>query len=90
MESLAEQVVSCPYCGEAIEVLIDHQEVGHQYEEGITFDGKIGQGQGVGIARNGDVWIADSQKDQLMYFPGGDYTKGKLIKVDGLHAPFAV
>lgn len=59
-------------------------------KEGITFDGKIGQGQGVGIARNGDVWIADSQKDQLMYFPGGDYTKGKLIKVDGLHAPFAV
>ena len=33
MESLAEQVVSCPYCGEAIEVLIDHQEAGHQYIE---------------------------------------------------------
>ena len=33
MESLAEQVVSCPYCGEVIEVLIDHQEVGHQYIE---------------------------------------------------------
>ena len=28
-----EQVVSCPYCGEAIEVLIDHQEAGHQYIE---------------------------------------------------------
>ena len=27
MESLAEQVVSCPYCGEAIEVLIDHHDV---------------------------------------------------------------
>ena len=33
MESLAEHVVSCPYCGEAIEVLIDHQEAGHQYIE---------------------------------------------------------
>lgn len=33
MESLVEQVVSCPYCGEAIEVLIDHQEAGHQYIE---------------------------------------------------------
>ncbi len=33
MEFLAEQVVSCPYCGEAIEVLIDHQEAGHQYIE---------------------------------------------------------
>ena len=28
-----EQVVSCPYCGEAIDVLIDPQEVGHQYIE---------------------------------------------------------
>ena len=33
MNPLAEQVVSCPYCGEAIEVLIDHQEAGHQYIE---------------------------------------------------------
>ena len=33
MESLAEQVVSCPYCGEAVVVLIDHQEAGHQYIE---------------------------------------------------------
>ncbi|MFT5709571.1 MAG: hypothetical protein ACI8QT_000257 [Halioglobus sp.] len=33
MESLTEQVVSCPYCGEAIDVLIDQQEAGHQYIE---------------------------------------------------------
>ena len=33
MDSLAEQTVSCPYCGESIEVLIDLQEVGHQYIE---------------------------------------------------------
>ena len=33
MESLEEQTVSCPYCGEAIEVLLDHQEAGHQYIE---------------------------------------------------------
>ena len=33
MAFLAERVVSCPYCGEAIEVLIDHQEAGHQYIE---------------------------------------------------------
>ncbi|MDO8861630.1 CPXCG motif-containing cysteine-rich protein [Haliea sp. E1-2-M8] len=33
MESLKEQIVGCPYCGEAIEVLIDHQEAGHQYIE---------------------------------------------------------
>ena len=33
MGFLAEQVVNCPYCGEGIEVLIDHQEAGHQYIE---------------------------------------------------------
>ncbi len=33
MGSLAEQIVSCPYCGEAIEVLIDHQEAEGQYIE---------------------------------------------------------
>ena len=33
MESLTEQIVGCPYCGETIEVLIDIQEAGHQYIE---------------------------------------------------------
>ncbi len=33
MEFLAEEVVNCPYCGEALEVLIDHQEAGQQYIE---------------------------------------------------------
>ena len=31
--------------------------------------GKNGGLQGVGIAPNGDVWIADAVKDQLLYFP---------------------
>lgn len=33
MEALEEHIVSCPYCGEAIEVLIDHQDAGDQYIE---------------------------------------------------------
>jgi len=33
MEPLAEQVVGCPYCGEVIDVIIDHQEAGDQYIE---------------------------------------------------------
>lgn len=33
MESLSEQIVSCPYCGEQLSVLIDPQEAGHQYTE---------------------------------------------------------
>lgn len=33
MGFLTEETVSCPYCGEAIEVLIDPQEAGQQYTE---------------------------------------------------------
>jgi len=33
MESLSEHVVGCPYCGEALEVLIDHQDAGQEYIE---------------------------------------------------------
>lgn len=33
MEPLTEQIVSCPYCGESIEVLIDQQDAGDQYIE---------------------------------------------------------
>lgn len=33
MDHLEEQTISCPYCGEAIEVLIDHQDAGDQYIE---------------------------------------------------------
>lgn len=33
MGSLAELEISCPYCGEAIDVLLDQQDAGYQYIE---------------------------------------------------------
>lgn len=33
MDFLQENTVSCPYCGESIKVLIDHEEAGDQYIE---------------------------------------------------------
>ena len=33
MEFLEESVISCPYCGESLDVLLDPQEVGQQYIE---------------------------------------------------------
>ena len=33
MGFLIEETVYCPYCGEALEVLIDPQEAGQQYTE---------------------------------------------------------
>lgn len=53
-------------------------------------NGSIGMLQGVATAQNGDVWVCDYQKDQLIRFPDGDHTKGEIVKVDGLRGPFAV
>jgi hypothetical protein len=47
--------------------------------EGVTFGGRLGLMQGVIVAPNGDVWVVGLSKSQLVYFPKGDYTKGKLI-----------
>lgn len=33
MNQLLEKIVSCPYCGESLEVLIDPIDVGQQYIE---------------------------------------------------------
>jgi transcription elongation factor Elf1 len=33
VEPLQEKTINCPYCGENIDVLIDHQEAGQQYIE---------------------------------------------------------
>jgi hypothetical protein len=52
--------------------------------------GKNGGLQGVGIAPNGDVWIADAVKDQLLYFPGGRVKDGRVVPVKGLVSPFSI
>ena len=33
MTLLNEQIITCPYCGESIEVLIDFQDIDQQYIE---------------------------------------------------------
>ncbi len=45
---------------------------------------------GIGVAPNGDVWIADGSDDQLLYFPGGRIKAGKIVKPAGLASPFDV
>jgi len=48
--------------------------------EGITLGGKLGKVQGIIVAPgSGDVWALGVEKDQLVYFPGGDWTKGRLV-----------
>ncbi len=45
---------------------------------------------GIGVAANGDVWIADGADNQLLYFPGGSIKDGRIVKVDGLKSPFDI
>mgnify|MGYP005988868987 CR=1 FL=1 len=33
MDLLDQESISCPYCGESIEVLIDHEDSGQEYIE---------------------------------------------------------
>ena len=47
--------------------------------EGITFGGRLGLMQGIIVTPGGDVWAVGLAKNQLVYFPKGDYTKGKLV-----------
>lgn len=48
-------------------------------KEGIDFGGKLGVMHGTTTAPNGDVWIADFTKSQMINFPKGDETKGKIL-----------
>lgn len=46
---------------------------------GITFGGKLGLMQGVIVTPSGDVWALGVEKNQLVHFPKGDLTKGRLV-----------
>ena len=59
-------------------------------ESDFPMAGKVGNLMGVGVAANGDVWIADGTKDQLLHFPGGRVKDGKTVTVKGLASPFGI
>ena len=56
----------------------------------IPMAGQLGGVMGVGIAANGDVWIADGTKNHMLYFPGGRVSDGRIVEVPGLKSPFGV
>jgi len=47
--------------------------------DGITFDGKLGLMQGVIVTPSGDVWALGITKSQLVFFPKGDLTQGRIV-----------
>ena len=48
-------------------------------ETGYNFAGQLGSMQGIITMPNGDVWALDSEKDQIVYLPKGDGTKGRIL-----------
>jgi hypothetical protein len=59
-------------------------------ESDFPMAGQLGGVMGVGVADNGDVWIADGTKNDLLYFPGGRVKDGRVVTVKGLKSPFGV
>jgi hypothetical protein len=47
--------------------------------EGINFGGKLGLMQGVIITPGGDAWVLGLEKSQLVHFPKGDITQGRIV-----------
>ena len=45
--------------------------------DGITFGGRLGLMQGIIVTPSGDVWVVGVEKNQLVYFPKGDLSKGQ-------------
>jgi hypothetical protein len=59
-------------------------------EADFPFNEKFLGLMGIGVAANGDVWIADGSDNQLLYFPDGRIKEGKIIKPAGLVSPFDI
>jgi hypothetical protein len=59
-------------------------------EQDFPFREKLSGLMGIGVAANGDVWIADGVGNQLLFFPGGRVKDGRIVKVAGLAGPFDV
>ena len=47
--------------------------------DGINFDHQLGLMQGIIVAPNGDVWALGLSKNQLLFFPKGDWKNGRIV-----------
>ena len=45
--------------------------------DGVTLNGQLGLMQGIIATPSGDVWAVGISKNQLVFFPNGDPTKGR-------------
>ena len=66
--------------------------------DGWTFNGQLGEMQGIIVAGNGDIWAVDQGKSQIVHLPKGDPSKARIYCQNtsknplenpcGLFAPF--
>src|SRR5262252_2411720 len=47
--------------------------------QGINFGGRLGLMQGIIVTPSGDVWVLGIEKRQLVQFPEGDLSKGRIV-----------
>ncbi len=83
-----DKVWATSFNGKILVLDFDGNVVGK--ESDIPIAGQLGGLQGVGVANNGDIWIADATKNQLAYFPKGELKDGRIVNVKGLKSPFGV
>lgn len=84
----SERVWATSFNGKILVMDFDGKPVGD--ESDFPFKRNFLGLMGIGVAANGDVWIADGANDQLLTFPGGRVKDGRIVKVAGLKSPFDV
>jgi streptogramin lyase len=84
----AEKVWVTSFNGKILVMDFNRRPIGK--ESDFPTAGKVGGLQGVATAANGDVWIANATKNQMLYFPGGRVKDGRLVQVAGLKSPFGI
>jgi hypothetical protein len=83
-----DKVWATSFNGKILVMDFDGHPIGK--ESDFPFKEKFLGLMGIGVAANGDVWIADGSDNQLLYFPGGRVKDGRIVKVAGLKSPFDI
>ncbi|MBY5406829.1 hypothetical protein [Rhizobium leguminosarum] len=83
-----DKVWTTSFNGKILVMDFDGRPIGT--ESDFPFKEKLVGLMGIGVAANGDVWIADGSDNQLLYFPGGRVEDGRIVKVAGLKSPFDI
>jgi hypothetical protein len=83
-----DKVWATSFNGNILVMDLDGRPLGKEGD--LPFKQKLSGLMGIGIAQNGDMWVADGSDDQVLYFPGGRLKDGKIVKVKGLASPFDV